>query len=114
MLIERREPARRFRVGRDEQIEISDCGEIHLAPDEQVTFVTADGKRHDFAAKDWGFYATPSVNGRLASEGLRTALVRNAQRRYYVMVVNRDRMDAFDAYLREEQQTLVEWLDERD
>ncbi|MCA9243516.1 MAG: hypothetical protein KDA32_06150 [Phycisphaerales bacterium] len=114
MLIEPKQPPRAFRVGVDRRIEISDCGDIHLAPDEQVTFVTPDGKRHDFAAKEWGFYATPSVNGRLAHEGFRTALVRNEQRRYYVMVVNQARLNAFEAYLREERQTLVEWLDERD
>ncbi len=46
-------------------IAISDCGDVELRPDEQVTLVTEAGKRMDVAAKDFGFYATPSVNGRL-------------------------------------------------
>lgn len=107
------EPPRRFRVGLDQAIEISDCGRVYLDADEQVTFVTASGREHDFVAKCWGFYATPSINGRLADQGLRTALVRNAQGRYYVMVVEKDRIEEFHDYLRAERQGLCEWLDER-
>jgi hypothetical protein len=106
-------PPRLFRTGQGEAITIADCGEMRLAADEQVTFVTEDGRRHDFAAKDWGFYATPSVNGRLRDEGFKTALVRNRQGRRYVMVVNRTRMAAFEAYCRAESQQVEEWLDER-
>lgn len=113
MRFEPRQPPRKFRVGLARQIELSDCGRVHLAPDEQVTFVTPAGREHDFAAKSWGFYATPSVNGRLRDQGLRTALVRNAHGRLYVMVVEPERIEEFHAYLREERQHVVEWLDER-
>lgn len=105
-------PPRRFPVGRS-QTEMSDCGEIHLADDELVTFVTASGKRYDVTAKDWGFYATPSVNGRLRDEGFRTALVRNSAGRHYVMLVEADRLNDFHAYLARDDQHVVEWLDER-
>lgn len=94
-------------------IAISDCGDVQLAPDEQVTLVTEAGKRMDVAAKDFGFYATPSVNGRLKSEGFKTALVRNGRGQVYVMVVDTDRMDAFARYCEAERQTVLEWLDER-
>ena len=94
-------------------IAISDCGDVHLAADEQVTMVTASGRRMDVAAKDFGFYATPSVNGRLKGEGFKTALVRNTVGQVYVMVVEQERMDRFDAYCAAEGQTVVEWLDER-
>ena len=107
------EPPRTFNVGRNGQIEIKDCGKIVLDPDEQITFVTPDGREHDFAAKSWGFYATPSVNGRLVAQGFKTALVRNAHGRYYVMVVDRARMDDFEEYVRTDQQQIIEWLDER-
>lgn len=113
MTFEPNNPPRRFRVGAAGAIEIADCGRVHLAPDEQVTFVTPGGKEHDFAAKSWGFYATPSLNGRLAGFGFKTALVRNAEGRHYVMVVDTDRMAEFDEYLRAERQHVVEWLDER-
>ncbi len=113
MELEQVKPPRRFRVGLRRQIELSDCARVRLAPNEQITFVTDDGREHDFAAKEWGFYATPSVNGRLKEQGLRTALVRNSAGRHYVMVVIESRMDAFHEYLRQEEQTVVEWLDQR-
>jgi len=109
----RKDPPRKFRVGVGAQIEISDCGSIFLDSDEQVTFVMANGARHDFTAKSWGFYATPSVNGRLKDEGLKTALVRNAAGRHYVMVVSRERQAEFESYLAVEDNEVVEWLDER-
>lgn len=108
------EPPRQFRVGLDQSIEVSDCGRVHLEADEQVTFVTPTGREHDFVAKSWGFYATPSINGRLAQQGFKTALVRNSQGRYYVLVVEEDRIEDFHEYLRIERQELCEWLDERE
>ncbi|MEW5919759.1 MAG: hypothetical protein AB1796_02165 [Bacillota bacterium] len=70
-------------------------------------------KEHDFAAKAWGFYATPSVNGRLKDQGFKTALVRNNAGRVYVMVVELERMADFERYLQAEKNTVIEWLDER-
>ncbi len=113
MKIEPTHPARVFQVGLERQISIADCGSIHLEPDEQVTFVTSSGKEHDFVAKSWGFYATPSINGRLVDQGFKTALVKNSIGRYYVMVVEADRVSDFTDYIREERHEVVEWLDER-
>lgn len=105
-------PPRSFRVGQAGEIEILDFGEIFLQPNEQVTFVTESGRNFDFACKDWGFYATPSINGRLVNEGFRTALVENMQGRIYIMAVDRNKIDLFDSYCRAEQQTILRWLDE--
>ena len=113
MKFEPTDPARVFQVGLERQISIADCGRIHLEPDEQVTFVTPTGKQHDFVAKSWGFYATPSINGRLVDQGFKTALVRNSVGRYYVMVVDADRVADFNAYIRKERHQVIEWLDER-
>jgi|ERR1044071_5279692 hypothetical protein len=113
MRLVEKNPPRKFRVGLKEQIEICDCGEIHLDPDEQVSFVTSSGKRHDFAAKSWGFYVTPSVNGRLKKEGFKTALVRNSKGQYYVMVVEIERIGEFESYVQQEKNVVLEWLDER-
>lgn len=65
---------------------IADHGKIFLEADEQITFVTKEGEEYDFVAKDWGFYATPSINKRITDEGFQTALVRNSGGKYYVMV----------------------------
>jgi hypothetical protein len=94
-------------------IAISDCGDLELQSDEQITMVTTAGKRMDVAAKEFGFYATPSINGRLKNEGFKTALVRNHHGQIYIMVVDQDRISAFETYCIAEDQTVLEWLDER-
>ena len=113
MKVEIKEPPRIYIVGQDKSIAISDCGKIYLENDEQITFVTSSGKEHDFAAKSWGFYATPSVNGRLVNQGFKTALVKNVKNQFYIMVVDPEQMQEFEAYLIAENNYVVEWLDER-
>jgi hypothetical protein len=93
------------------RIRMSDCGRVHLDPDEQVTFVTDSGAEYDVARKSWGFYATPSLNGRLPAFGLRAVLVRNGQGRYYVWLVERGREAEFRRYLTSEDHRVIRWLD---
>lgn len=112
MKFDENKPARIFTLGKNDSIEISDCGEILLESNEQVTFVTESGKEHDFAAKSWGFYATPSVNGRLRDQGFKTALVKNSYGKYYIMVVEQEKMADFETYLENEENKTVQWLDE--
>lgn len=106
-------PPRKFTVGANKPIVIKDCGQVRLHPDEQVSFTTASCKEHDFVCKDWGFYATPSVNGRLKHQGFKTALVCNSFGKIYVMVVDTDKMSLFNSYILNTQQEVLEWLDER-
>ena len=73
MRVELRDPARPFRAG---SLELRDCAAIDLDPLEQVTLVTPSGGEYDVARMPWGFYATPSLNSRLRSFGLRAALAR--------------------------------------
>ena len=79
MRLDRKDPPRTFVVG--DNIKISDCGMIALRPDEQVTFVTEAGAEYDVVRKDWGFYATPSLNGRLLQFGLRAVLIQESPHR---------------------------------
>lgn len=111
MKILSRDPPRRFKVSQNPPVEISDFGDIHLNPDEQVTFVTENGKRHDFVRKDWGFYATPSINGRLKREGFKTAMVKNEAGQIYIMVVDPDHMVGFEKYCHDHDQKVIRWLD---
>lgn len=93
-------------------VRIRDHGKILLDADEMVSFVTRSGAEFDFTRKTWGFYATPSLNGRLAEFGLRTALVRNTQtNRFYVLVVERGKEPIFESYLAEERAELLLWMD---
>ena len=112
MHVTEQKPPRKFRVGLDKSVELSDCGKVHLKPDEQVTFVTPEGREHDFCAKSWGFYATPSVNGRLKDQGFKTALVKNSLGRFYIMVVDKDKLKEFEGYLQSDANHVVQWLDE--
>ena len=94
------------------KFEMRDCGSVALAPDEQLTFLTEGGAEYDVARKDWGFYATPSLNGRLEQFGLRGVLIKNrGTGRYFVLLVEKGKETAFDAYCAQENLALIAWLD---
>jgi len=106
-------PPREFKAGGlAKPIVIKDCGRIELAPDEQVTFITEKGGEYDIARKAWGFYATPSLNGRLKQFGLRPALVKSPTGRYYIFLQEIGREGEFNNYLESERQRIVCWLDD--
>ena len=111
MFIDSKNPPREFKVGLKKNIKIFDCGSISLDPDEQVTFLTEKKAEYDIVRKKWGFYATPSINGRLKDFGLRTALVRNKFNRYYIMLVEEGFEDDFKSYIKDESNEIVTWLD---
>jgi hypothetical protein len=107
------DPPRPFGVsGAGVKLTLLDCGRVELSPDEQVTFTTEAGGEYDVTRKSWGFYATPSTNGRLSSFGLRAALVRNVSGRLFVMLVERDKVDEFRAYVMADKQIFLTWLDD--
>ena len=99
-------------VGNAEKFPMHDCARLRLEPDEQVTLTTESGAEYDVARKDWGFYATPSTNGRLPSFGLRTVVVKNPSGRFFVLLVDKDKMPEFEAYAASEMLTLIAWLDD--
>ncbi len=112
MKFEEKIPPRRFAVGNAVRFEMMDCGSLSMNPNEQVTFLTPAGGEYDVARKDWGFYATPSLNGRLQRFELRGVLIRNSiTGRYFVLLVERGREDEFEAYRAEESLEIVTWLD---
>ncbi len=106
------DPPREFKAG--SSIILKDCAHIELQAEEQITFLTETGAEYDVARKNWGYYATPSINGRLSSNGFKTALTKNTvSGRYFVMLVEFVKQSLFLEYLEMESMTLVEWLDER-
>lgn len=111
MKFEPKVPPREFEVGYDVKGIIRDCGSVRLAPDEQVTFLTEDGGEYDLTRKEWGFYATPSLNGRLSGFNLRAVLVKNRVDRFFVLLVERGKEEAFDRYVGQEPLKIVTWLD---
>lgn len=114
MKLDIHEPPRVFMVGIGQSIQLKDCAHIDLAPDEQVTFRTDAGAEYDVTRKDWGFYATPSLNGRLQRFGLRGVLVRNRRDQYFVLLVEAGKEPLFQRYLDAEQLIIVTWLDDGD
>jgi len=95
-------------------ISLRDMGDLHLSEDEQITVRFSAERGNDVVRKPWGFYLTNSLNGTLHAQGIKTALVRSrsAQRRLYVMLVERERVEEFTAYLASYSLELVQWLDE--
>jgi hypothetical protein len=104
-------PPREFEVGFDKKGIIRDCGVLVLAADEQVTLTTEQGGEYDVTRKSWGFYATPSTNGRLSGFGLRAVLVKNRLNRHFVLLVENGHQHAFKKYCEQEPLTIVAWLD---
>lgn len=112
MKFDPKDPPRVFRVGNATKFDMRDCGNVTLEPDEQLTFVTQSGAEYDVARKDWGFYATPSLNGRLQGFGLRGVLIRNRSTgRYFVLLVEKGREDSFAQYCAIENLAVIAWLD---
>jgi hypothetical protein len=113
MEIHVKETPRKFMVGLKKLIAISDCGYAKLKPDEQITLKTNSNKGYDITAKEWGFYATPSLNARLIDYGFKSAMVRNRFGKYYIMLVEINKLDCFFRYISDEKLEILEWLDER-
>jgi hypothetical protein len=106
--IERIEPPREFQVG---QVTLRHCAEVELQPDEQITLVTGSGTEYDIVRKSWGYYATPSLNRRLAAHGLRGALTANADDRIALLLVECGHECEFETYLGAQQMRVLCWLD---
>lgn len=107
-------PPRKFQVGKDQSISLSDCGRVTLDEDEQVTFVTNAGGEYDVARKSWGFYATPSVNKRLPSFGLRAALAKSADGTVFVWLVESGREEEMKRYAERYGLRVTAWLDDQE
>ncbi len=109
------DPPRVFSVGQEgKAIQLKDCARLQMEPDEQVTFVTASGTEYDVVRKRWGYYALPSLDGRLSSFHLRPALVKSYNDRHFLLVVEDTHTAEFEAYLAEQGMRLVCWLDDRE
>ena len=103
--------SRSFLTGIRKKEKIIDVGKILLKKNEMVTFVTKNNSKHEVTKKEWGFYATQSINHRLKKK-FKTALVINSQKRIYIMMVEKTKMKLFKKYCKLEKQEVLIWLDE--
>jgi hypothetical protein len=114
MKFEEKNPPRHYRAGFENPVTIADCGRAFLESDEQITFC-AGTSEYDVTRKDWGYYATPSLNGRLPSFGLKSFLARNREGRFYILLVHEGKEEDFQEYCRDEKlQPLLCLSDEKD
>jgi len=103
---------RTFLVGL-QSIGLKHVANISLQPDEMVTFISNGSREYDFTAKEWGYYATPSLSKRLKRFGMRAGLTRNIDTNHiFVVVVHDDKMSEWQKYMEDERQSLILWLDE--
>ena len=101
-----------FVVGSGKNIlKIKHVADIKLNDNEQIT-IKYQKSNYDFVKKNWGFYATPSVNSRLKKEGFKTAVVKNQLKRIFVMVVEKKKIQKFKKYCKDQNQEILFWLDE--
>lgn len=112
MKINCKNPPRSFKVGVDSLITLNDMGDVCLDVNQQITFITEDKKEYDVCRKEWGYYATPSVNDRLKRFGFKTALVQNSKGQVYIMIVEKEKLELFQQYLLRENNQVLNWLDE--
>ena len=93
--------------------QLSHVADIDLEADEMVTFVTEGNIEYDVCRKSWGYYATPSLGGRLRAFGWRAAVMRNIDTRHcFVVLVQEDMENEWMAYMLLERQELVLWIDD--
>ena len=112
MLFNELNPPRLFEVGNTVKFNIKDCGSVSLEEDEQITFLTKSGGEYDVAKKKWGFYATPSLNGRLVDFNLRAVIIVNIiTRRFFILLVEEGQEKEFEDYCIQEKLEVVLWLD---
>ena len=109
MRIIKKKPPRKFKPSKN--IIIKDCAKIYLNSNEQVTFLTKKKQEYDVCKKEWGFYATPSVNGRLKSYNFKTAIIQNIKtKKIYIFILEKGKEKKFYRYLKEEKCKVIKWL----
>jgi hypothetical protein len=114
MIFNEKNPPRTFEAGFDIKRIIKDCGMVKLSPDEQITFVTESGNEYDLTRKNFGYYATPSLNGRLKRFDMRAVLVKNRHDQFFIILVEKGKEPLFDKYIKEEKMEVVVWMDNKD
>jgi hypothetical protein len=119
MRFESVDPPREFEVGRRGG-RLRHVADGWLERDEVLTLRTESGTEVDVTRKEWGYYGSPSLNGRLRDHGLRAALAMGVPRdgeaapRMYLLYVEEGREAAFEEYLAAEEMEVVAWLDSDD
>jgi hypothetical protein len=95
------------------KINLFNKAHISLKDNEFITFIEKKKiktKQYDVVKKNWGYYATPSINKRLKFYGYSTVIIKNLYGKYFVCIVNEDKIRDFYQYLKNDRQKIVLWL----
>ena len=80
---------------------------IKIKEDEQYTFIDTNNNEYDVACKEWGFYVTPSFQGRCKKFGLRPVLINTSE----VKLVDKNKLNEFKKFINKNNIKNIEWLD---
>jgi len=101
---------RSFKVGKN--IKLKCVGDIFLKNDELITFRDKK-KEFDITKKNWGYYATPSIDKRLKNYGYSTAIIQNKiSKNIFIVLVDKKKKKIFSKYIKGENIKIIKWLHE--
>ena len=100
---------RKFKVGIS-NITLNEVAKISLKSNEMITLV--NGKiEYDIVKKNWGYYATPSINSRLLKFSLKTCIIKSkVTNNSFIILVQNNKKKEFNKYLKDESCAVVKWL----
>ena len=108
MRINKKKKPRKFLINK--KIKLKDMGYILLKNDEQITFIHGKNQEYDVCKKNWGFYATPSINSRLKKNDFFTYIVENKKlQRFGIHIVDKKKINLYKKYLKNEKLKIVNW-----
>ena len=110
MIIHKKKRPRKFCVSKKNKIFLKDVGKIHLNEDELLTIVSNNKKNYEICRKDWGYYATPSLNFRLKKNGFRTILAKQ-KKKFFILLIDIDKLKSFKQYAKIENYKIIKRLD---
>tara|TARA_Y100001970_G_scaffold53704_1_gene68065 strand:- start:7462 stop:7803 length:342 start_codon:yes stop_codon:yes gene_type:complete len=108
--VHKKKKPRIFLVSKKNKIYLKDVGKINLENNENLTITSNNKKNYEICRKDWGYYATPSINERLKKNGFKTALVKQ-KKKYFILLVDKRKIRSFNNYCKIESYKIIKWLD---
>lgn len=102
---------RKFNPSKRSKIILKDCGSIILKENEQITFSNnCGGNNYDVTKKNWGYYATPSINSRLKNNNFSAHIILNKRKnKFFIFLVENKKKKEFSKYLKSENLIIIPW-----
>ena len=96
-----------FQPTKNKKIFLKHVANIDLKNNELVTFIDKNDE-YDVVKKSWGYYATPSINKRLANNNFLTFLVKNkATNDLFIFLVKKNKVQLFENFKKKNNYKIV-------